>query len=337
MSGGARNQPSNAARHQDMVPAFGLKQALRAGLWLPIGVVLLLMVVFSVATPAFLTLRNATGMLGQASTLLLACLGGSFVVLMGSIDLSVGAMVLLVGAATVTALNFGDLGISALLVAMILGTGLGTFNGLIFAFGRISSFVVTLGTLSVFTGAAWQLLQGRALRFDSEVFERLAIGQAIPHVPNIAVFALLAWGAMTFVGFRTRFGRYMLAIGGGEAVARTAGLPVRRYQIYAFALSGAMAGLAGALAAARLGAAGPTLGQDLLLNSLAAIVVGGTSLAGGVGGVHRSLIGVLIIALLDNGLNLMGVNQYTQMVVKGAVVIVAVLISQDRSRQFVIK
>lgn len=323
--------PDTAAR------VASLRHGLQTGLWLPVGVVVVLFAFFALATPSFLTLRNATGVLGQASTLLLACLGASFVVLMGSIDLSVGAIVLLVGSGAVMALNFGDLGVLTLLVAVVLGTGLGTLNGLIFVFGRIPSFVVTLGTLSIFTGAAWQLLEGRALRFDSVAFEMLAIGQWIPRMPNIALFALSAWAAMALVGAKTRFGRYMYAIGGGEMVARTAGLPVRRYQIYAFALSGAMAGLAGALATARLGAVGPTLGQDLLLNSLAAIVVGGTSLAGGVGGVHRTLIGVLIIALLDNGLNLMGVNQYTQMVIKGAVVVAAVLISQDRGRHIVIK
>lgn len=326
--GTARPQPTQVER---------VSAALRTGMWLPIGVVVLLFAVFSIAAPSFFSLRNATGVLGQASTLLLACLGSSFVVLMGSIDLSVGAMVLLVGSATVIALNFGDLGVFALAFAILLGTGLGSINGAIFAFGRIPSFVVTLGTLSVFTGAAWQLLEGRALRFDSAVFESLAIAQLIPRVPNIALFAIVGWAIMAWVGAKTRFGRYMYAIGGGEAVARTAGLPVRRYQVYAFALSGAMAGLAGALATARLGAAGPTLGQDLLLNTLAAIVVGGTSLAGGVGGVHRTLVGVLIIALLDNGLNLMGVNQYTQMVIKGAVVVLAVLISQDRGRQMIIK
>jgi ribose transport system permease protein len=312
-------------------------QSLRSGVWLPVGVVVALGMFFALATPSFLTLRNASGILGQASTLLLACLGASFVVLMGSIDLSVGAMVLLTGAVTVTALNAAGIGVFALPLAVVIGTGLGFANGAIFAFGRIPSFVVTLGTLSFFTGAGWQLLEGRALRFDSETFENLAIGQLVPSVPNIALFALIAWAAMALVGARTRFGRYMYIIGGGEAVARTAGMPVRRYQIYAFALSGAMAGLAGALAAARLGAAGPTLGQDLLLNSLAAIVVGGTSLSGGVGGVHRTLIGVLIIALLDNGLNLMGVNQYTQMMIKGVVVVAAVLISQTRTRQLVIK
>lgn len=310
---------------------------LRSGLWLPIGVVISLIVFFSIASDAFLSVRNLTGILGQASTLLLACLGASFVILMGCIDLSVGAMVLLVGAITVKSLNLFDVGVGALFVGMMAGAGLGMINGLIYSIGRIPSFVVTLGTLSVFTGAAWEILQGRALRFNSYSFEELAIGQLIPAVPNIALFAFGAWAVMALAGRYTRFGRYMCFIGGGEAVSRTAGLPVVRYKIYAFALSGLTAGLAGALAVARLGSAGPTLGQDLLLNTLAAIVVGGTSLSGGIGGVHRTLIGVAIIALLDNGLNLMGVNQYTQMMIKGAVVVAAVLIGQDRTKSAVIK
>ena len=259
-----------------------------AGMWLPVIVVLVLILFFTVATDAFMTLRNLRAISGQASTLLLACLGATFVILMGSIDLSVGAMVLLVGAITVKAINALGLSIEAVGVAIVIGTLLGSINGFIFAYGRIPSFVVTLGTLSVFTGAAWEILQGRALRYDSFDFEDLAIGQVIPYVQNIALFAVGAWIIMVFVCFRTRFGRYMYIIGGGEAVARTTGIPVRRYKVIAFALSGMMAGLAGALAVARLGAAGPTLGQDLLLNTLAAIVVGGTSLSGGVGGVHRN-------------------------------------------------
>ncbi len=307
------------------------------GIWLPILVVVLLAGFFAVTTEAFFTLRNLTALSGQASTLLIACLGASFVILMGSIDLSVGAVVLLVGAITVKLLNAWDLGVVAPLFALALGALLGTANGVVFAFGRIPSFVVTLGSLSVFTGAAWEILQGRAVGHRSYDFEDLAIGQLVPFVQNIALFALGAWLILSWVGFKTRFGRYMYVIGGGEAVAATVGIPVRRFKIYAFALSGAMAGFGGALAVARLGAAGPTLGQDLLLNSLAAIVVGGTSLSGGVGGVHRTLLGVLIITFLDNGLNLMGVNQYSQMMIKGLVVIAAVLVGQDRSKLTVMK
>ncbi len=318
-------------------PRGGLQLGGATGIWLPIMVVVLLAGFFSIATDAFFSLRNMTALSGQASTLLIACLGASFVILMGSIDLSVGAVVLLVGAVTVKLLNVWDIGVAAPLFALAFGAFLGAINGVIFAFGRIPSFVVTLGSLSVFTGAAWEILQGRAVGYRSYAFEDLAIGQLIPYLQNIALFALGAWLILSLVGFKTRFGRYMYIIGGGEAVAATVGIPVRRFKIYAFTLSGALAGFGGALAVARLGAAGPTLGQDLLLNSLAAIVVGGTSLSGGVGGVHRTLLGVLIITFLDNGLNLMGVNQYSQMMIKGLVVIAAVLVGQDRSKLKVMK
>lgn len=304
---------------------------------LPVAVVLVLAVAFSASTDAFLSLRNLTAVASQASILLLASTGATFVVLMGSIDLSVGAIVLLVGAVVVTAINGLDLGLSAVAVGVLLGTLLGLGNGIVFALGTIPSFVVTLGSLSVFSGIALELLQGRALQYNSPAFDDLAIGQLVPHFPNVALIAVILWAIMAAVCFKTRFGRYMYVIGGGEAVARTSGVPVVRYKIYAFMLSGALAGIAGTLAVARVGAAGPTLGTDLLLNTLAAVVVGGTSLSGGVGGVHRSLLGVLIITLLDDGLNLLGVNQYLQMVIKGAVVIAAVLVSQDRSKVIIVK
>jgi ribose transport system permease protein len=328
---------SGASQAISVRPRFAALEHVDKSLWLPVGVVLALGVFFAVATDSFATLRNFTAITGQAGTLLIVCLGSTFVVLMGSIDLSVGAVVLLVGAGSVILLNATHLGLAIIPLAAALGGLLGAANGLIYVFGRIPSFVVTLGSLSVFTGVALQILQGRAIQFDNPDFEEIAIGQLVQHLPNIALCALLAWIIVVFVANRTRFGRYMYIIGGGETVARTSGIPVGRYKIYAFALSGLLAGVGAILAVARLGAAGPSLGSDLLLNNLAAIVVGGTSLAGGTGGPHRTLIGVLIIAILDNGLNLMGVSQYTQMMIKGAVVIVAVLISQDRLRSAVIK
>jgi ribose transport system permease protein len=308
-----------------------------AGGMLPVAVVVALVIIFSVSSDAFLSFRNLTAVASQASILLLASTGATFVILMGSIDLSVGAIVLLVGAIVVTAINGLDLGLSALAVGTVLGTLLGWANGMVFAFGSIPSFVVTLGSLSVFSGVALELLAGRALQYNSPAFDELAIGQLVPHFPNVALVAILLWAIMVAVCFKTRFGRYMYVIGGGEAVARTSGVPVVRYKIYAFMLSGALAGVAGTLAVARVGAAGPTLGTDLLLNSLATVVVGGTSLSGGVGGVHRTLLGVLIITILDDGLNLLGVNQYAQMVIKGLVVIAAVLVSQDRSKAAIVK
>ncbi|WP_283176676.1 ABC transporter permease [Gemmobacter sp. 24YEA27] len=318
-------------------PLTGLFAKVETSLWFPIGVVLALFVFFSFATDSFATLRNFSAVSGQAATLLIVCLGATFIVLMGSIDLSVGAIVLLVGAVSVSVLNALNIGWLVIPFAALVGAGLGLVNGLIYTRGKIPSFIVTLGTLSVFSGIALTLLDGRAIQFNAPGLENISIGQWIPRLPNIALWAILAWVVLVVIGSRTRFGRYMYLIGGGEQVARTAGVPVERYKLYAFALSGLLAGFGAILAVARLGAAGPSLGSDLLLNSLAAIVVGGTSLAGGVGGVHRTLIGVLIIAILDNGLNLMGVSQFLQMIIKGLVVIAAVLVSRKSGADQVIK
>lgn len=310
---------------------------IRKGFWLPSFVVLALIAFFSAETSSFATIRNVTALSGQAASLLIACLGSTFVVMMGSIDLSVGAIVVLTGALGVKIMNAYGLGLSILPVAALIGGALGLINGLIYVRGRIQSFVVTLGTLSIFTGVALNLLDGRAVEFSNFDFGDVAIAQAVPHLPNIALWAIGAWLVVVFISQRTRFGRYMYLIGGGETVARIAGVPVDRFKVYAFGLSGLMAGLSAILLVARLGSAGPSLGSELLLDTMAAIVVGGTSLAGGVGGPQRTLVGVLIIAILDNGLNLMGVSEYTQMIVKGAVVIAAVLVSRESSAQAVVK
>jgi ribose transport system permease protein len=314
--------------------------SMNRGTWLPIAVFLALVVAFSFASPAFFTWRNFAATSGEAATLLIASLGASFVILMGSIDLAVGAIVLLVATVTVAALKmFPEFnpGLLVLPFGALLGGALGAFNGAVIVLGKIPSFVVTLGSLSIFTGISLSILAGATIMFDLPIFDVLSLRQTIPHLPNIALAALLLWLLFILIGVRTRFGRFALLIGGGEQVSRTAGIPVDRYKIYAFAVSGVTAGLAGVFAMSRLGAVGPSLGGDLLLNTIAAIVVGGTSLAGGIGGVQRTLIGVAIITVLNNGLNLVGVGPYWQLVIKGTVVIGAVLISQDRSRGLMVK
>jgi ribose transport system permease protein len=304
---------------------------------LPYGLLLGLVILFWLATPSFGTWRNFTVIGSQAATLLIVCTGATFVVLMGSIDLSVGSIVLLVGAACVKLDNAFGLGWGTLLVALLLGLILGTFNGVAFSLGLVPSFVVTLGSLSIFSGIGLQLLQGRAISFESSNLDELAIGSILPGLQNIAVWALAVWLVGVLLARRTRFGRYIYLIGGGERVATNSGIPVRRYKVYAFMLSGLLCGLAGILAVVRSGAAGPTLGQELLLNSLAAIVVGGTSLSGGLGGPQRTLLGVLLISVLDDGLNLIGVSSYPQLVIKGAVVILAVLARRNQSKREIVK
>jgi ribose transport system permease protein len=329
--------PASASKFDGLKRLSGMVDR---GTWLPIAVFLALVIFFSFAAPAFFTWRNFTATTGEAATLLIASLGASFVILMGSIDLSVGAIVLLVATSTVAGLKLfpdADLGLLVLPFGALLGALLGAFNGAITVLGRIPSFVVTLGTLSVFTGISLSILAGATIMFELPIFDVLTLMRTIPYLPNIALCALVLWLIFIFIGTRTRFGRFALLIGGGELVARTAGIPVDRYKIYAFMISGVTAGLAGVFAMSRLGAVGPSLGGDLLLNTIAAIVVGGTSLAGGSGGVQRTLIGVAIITVLNNGLNLMGVGPYWQLMIKGFVVIGAVLISQDRTRGLIVK
>lgn len=165
----------------------------------PLLVTLSLIIFFSLTSDAFATLRNLSAVAGQASALLIACLGLTFVILMGCIDLSVGAMVLLVGAASIQLMNTFALGLFTVPLAMLFGALLGALNGAVYTWGRIPSFVVTLGSLSIFSGVALQLLQGRAIAYEDLDFEVVAIGQLIPHLPNIALWALLAWLLSVFV------------------------------------------------------------------------------------------------------------------------------------------
>jgi ribose transport system permease protein len=315
---------------------------MKRGFWLntafPVVALLVMVGVFSVAAPSFLSLANLDAMTGVWGPLLVACLGGTFVIVMGSIDLSVGSIVLLTGAVVARVLAGTNLSVEgAVLLGVLVGAGCGLVNGLVYAYGKVPSFVTTLGTLSVFAGIGLILINGSPLPFDSPLFSALAYGHVLPHIQNAALWAIIVWGVMVLVAFRTRFGIYMYAIGGGERVARLSGIKVDRYKVYAFILSGGCAGLSGVLSVAQLGSGGPTLGSTLLLDSLAAIVVGGTALSGGVGGVHRTLLGVLIITVLSDGLDQLGIGTFTQSVIKGLVIILAVTITMVQHRRLIIK
>jgi len=304
---------------------------------LPIGALIAMIAYFAIRSDSFLTVGNLTVMTGQAGPLLLAALGATFVVVMGSIDLSVGSMAMICGSICAWVLVETSLGLWAIPIGLAAGAAFGAVNGIVFAYGRVPSFIATLGSLSILLGFGLLIIDGSPLPFFNDQFSELAVGQIIPNIQNAGLWALLAWVIFVFVGFRTRFGLYMYAIGGDERVARLSGIEINRYKVAAFALSGLTAGLAGVLSVGQLGSGGPTLGSSLLLDSLAAIVVGGTALSGGAGGVQRTLLGVLLITILANGLNQVGVDQFTQEIIKGAVIILAVAITMISRRGLVIK
>lgn len=304
---------------------------------LPVGALIGLVIVLGLAVPSFLTGSNANVMSGEAGPLLLASLGATFVVMIGSIDLSVGSTALLAGSIAAVLLARYPVGLWTVPLVLAVGCLTGLVNGIAYVYGRVPSFVVTLGTLSIFSGLGLNLIQGSPIPFTSNSVTYLAIGRLVPFLQNAGLWALIAWGIMVFLGSATKLGVYLYAIGGNEKVAVLSGIPVNTYKLLAFVLSGMTAALAGLMAVGQLSSGDPTLGSNYLLNSLAAIVIGGTSLSGGSGGVQRTLVGVLIITILDDGLNLLGVGTFTQQIISGAVIVLAAAVLMVRQRGQIVK
>ena len=268
--------------------------------------------------------------------LLLVSLAETVVILIGSIDLSVGALVTLTGILTaLTVDTFGAFGGG--LVGVAAGALVGLANGLLVTTLRVPSFLVTLGMLSILSGVTNQISQGQSILFANTVLPSLVNNAPILGVPNVIWLGLGATAILTIVAFKTKLGRYLYALGGGEIVAAHAGVPVTLYKVLAFVLSGAICGFSGVMLTGQVGAGTPTAGSGLLLNSIAAVVMGGTALSGGIGGPHRTLLGVLVIAILTNGMDVTEVNSFTQDIVKGAVIILAVSLTIDRSKYSFIK
>jgi len=303
---------------------------------LPLVSIVALVIYFTAINPLFFSASNALNIGRQSSVLLLVSLAETLVILIGSIDLSVGALVTLTGILTaLTVDSLGAFGGGA--VGVVAGAIVGLANGLLVTMLRVPSFLVTLGVLSILTGLTNQISQGQSILFANTLLPSLVNTAPVLGVPNVILFALAATAILTVVAFKTKLGRYLYALGGGEVVAAHAGVPVTLYKVLAFVLSGAICGFSGVMLTGQVGAGTPTAGSGLLLNSIAAVVMGGTALSGGVGGPHRTLLGVLVIAILTNGMDVTEVNSFTQDIVKGAVIILAVSLTIDRSKYSFIK
>jgi ribose transport system permease protein len=301
---------------------------------LPLVTLLALVVIFSATAESFLSVQNATLISGQVGVTLLGALGATLVIVAGSADFSLGSVALLAAALVATAADSISSNLFFLVIlAIAVGAVAGLFNGVVFAYGRVPSFITTLGSLSLFAGIALIILGGQSIGVESFAFQDLATGQLIPNVQNAALVALVAFVIVWFIARRTRFGLYLYALGGNERVVQLAGVRVRRVKVLVMVLSSITAALSGLLLAAQLGSAGTTIGASTLLNAFAAIVIGGTALSGGAGGVERTLVGVLILTLLANGLNQLGASDYTQTVIKGAVIIVAAVFTMASLRR----
>jgi len=284
-------------------------------------------VVLAVASPVFATSGNLLNVALATSVTALLAAGQTFVIILAEIDLSVGAVLGFSAAITALTLRHQST-VTAIIVGLLVGAGAGLVNGLLVTKTRMPSFIATLATMSVLGGLTLQLSQGNPIAVTDYDFQN--IGQArlagIPAPVWIMVLVFVGFGVLLA---RTRFGRYVYATGDNAEAARLSGIAVDRVKILAFVISGLLAALAGFIVSARLSTAEPTAGTGLELEAIAAVIIGGTSLAGGRGDLVGTIVGALILGVIDNGMNLLDVSPFLQSVVKGLVILFAVLLDRN--------
>ena len=312
-----------------MTTASGLSTARQFGTL--IGLVALSLVLWAL-TPHFLTVANILNIAQQTSINAIVAVGMTYVILSGGIDLSVGSIVALSGVALGAALQSGQPAVSAVIVAMAVGVVCGLVNGVLVSWGGLPPFIVTLGMMSVARGAALLVTEGRPISGFDAGFRSLATGE-IGFIPGPVVATAIVYLAAHIVLTRTTFGRYVYAIGGNEEATRLSGVAVRFHKTMIYAVSGLMSAVAAIVLTARLNSAQPIAGMMYELDAIAATVIGGTSLMGGVGTLTGTLVGALIMGVLRNGLNLLGVSSFLQQIVIGAVIVGAVLVDTILKRQ----
>jgi ribose transport system permease protein len=292
----------------------------------------ILCVALWIATPHFATVSNLVNVVQQSTIIGVIAVGMTFVIITGGIDLSVGSIVALAG------ITFGTLeqaGVPLFVAAaggLAAGTICGAVNGALITIGRLPPFIATLGMMSVARGVALILSDGRPISGFPASFRELATGNVVG-IPVPVIIMLALYAAAHFVLTRVRLGRYTYAIGGNEEATALSGVNVRAYKTVVYCISGFVSALTSLLLAARLNSAQPIAGIAYELDAIAAVVIGGSSLLGGSGSVVGTLIGALIMSVLRNGLNLLGVSSYLQQVAIGAVIVVAVLVDMTLRRR----
>ncbi|MGZ6348875.1 MAG: ABC transporter permease [Ktedonobacterales bacterium] len=293
--------------------------------WTAVVALVLLVLVFGIASPVFLSWANIQAILVAAAILVMLTVGQAFVIMTAGIDLSVASALTLGSVVLGQAYSRGWSMAVACVLAVLAGTAVGLVNGLVIAKGKITDFIVTLGTLSAAAGLALVLSNGEPVTVTSSFLLRLATGSLGP-IPYFVIVAAIVAIVGHIVLFHTRFGTHLLATGGERDAARAMGIDTDRVKIAAYVISGSLAGLASILLTARIGAAEPAANTAFLLNSVAAVVLGGVSLFGGRGTIIGPVVGAVLLTALINGLTLLSVSQFYQQVAIGVVVVLAALL-----------
>lgn len=294
---------------------------------------IILMVFVSILNPTFLQANNLMNLMRQLIINGFIALGMTFVILTGGIDLSVGSTLALTSAIFAGLLQNGMNTGLAILVAVGLGLILGLINGILITKGKLAPFIVTLATMTIFRGLTLVYTDGRPIAGpkDNFAFKFLGKGQ-IFGIPFQVILFILAFLCLWIILNKTSLGRKIYAVGGNEKASYISGINIDKVKIWVYVISSLMAVLSGLVLTSRLNSAQPTAGAAYEMDAIAAVVLGGTSMTGGSGSLTGTLIGILILGVLNNGLNLLGVSSFYQQIVKGIVILIAVLIDRKRNK-----
>jgi ribose transport system permease protein len=330
------NEPTEAAStlQRRLPPLLSNPETLR--IIAPIVTLFVLVIFVGAIEPEFLTPTTLIVLAADTATLFVLATGQTFVIMLGGIDLSIQAIASMTS--VIVALLLPDVGYLAFLAAVGAGLLAGLFSGIAHVWIKIPSFIATLAASGVWAAAGLLLADARAIPIGSDLRHFLGwiTGKTLG-IPHEVIIGAVVFIIATFIQRYTPFGRYSTAIGAGEAATWASGVRVNRYKVIAFALSGTMAGMAGVVLAGRLSSGSPTLANEYLLPAIAAVIVGGTAITGGIGSIWRTLVGALIISVLRIGMTFINVDVFAQQIVFGVMMVLAVAITIDRSKIPIVK
>ncbi len=297
-----------------------------------LGVLILVAGILTAASPYFLTWKNCRNILNQSAIYLVLSVGMTLVISAGQIDLSVGAVIGFSGMSMGLLIQNGMPAPAAVVTGLLISLAIGMVNGLIVAYGRVNSFIVTLSTMTILRGIILILTNSSSVFGFGRVFAFIGSGKVGPvNMPIIISLVIAALGAMLL--HKTRFGNYCLFIGSNEVALNRSGVDVKKYKVIIFSLCGLCAGIAGLIVTARLNSAEPLAGQGYEMDAIAATILGGTGMQGGKGSVTGTVIACFILNILKNGLTLLSISSHYQGILTGLILLVSVLISESRQRK----
>ena len=298
-----------------------------------IGLLAMCVILSLTTNGVFYSQRNLVNVLRQVSSNACLAFGMTFAIITGGIDLSVGSILALSGTLSAGFIAFNNMSVAqAVILAIVIGTALGLFNGFFIAKTTIPPFIVTLAMMQIARGAAYIYSNGQPIRAMFPDYQIIGTGWLGP-IPYPVIYMVVFLIICVILLSKTRFGRHVYAVGGNDKAAIFSGVNVARTKILVYTMSGFLAAFTGVVLCARMASGQPTAGQAFEMDAIAATVLGGTSMSGGVGKIGSTFIGVLIIGVLNNGLNLLGLNSFWQQIAKGVVILLAVYVDMLKKRR----